>query len=364
MNTETKQSLLEERKMIPDSEITLENLIENGRSAKKTAILDLNFSLLWTNDKDFFGTSFNLLDRTSEIIDTPIKRERIISVRNNGKTMCAELLPIIDGVDVKCYLLSMQTTENLLNMISHSQLSESSINVVNVLKSDLNRIISIAGMLEGQFEERKMVDEASLIKRQLTSAERMLTNCNNLIDLLEYDVIKPKENLIYVSEVLESIYYETQKCLSSIKRLIDFSKPEEDALINFNEKKFTSAVMNLIQNALLYSPPKSSIGLRLTYEKGQAVIRITNTFLSEQKSAYDIVERANVGKRVAAKLVSECNGTVSFYATDNTVTSEIMLPIINGEVTGRLSSSFDDFIAERYKPVHLFLNEIIENEKK
>lgn len=349
--------------MIPDSGLTLDNLLFNSRSSKKIAVLDLNFNALWTNSEDFFGKGFNLLEHTEEII-SPSPKEQVISLRANGKNHSAQLLPIMEGIDTICYLLTVQTTDQLLEMINHSQLSEKSVNVVNVLKSDLNRIISIAGILEGQFEERKMADEADLIKRQLTSAERMLTNCNNLIDLLEYETQNPRENIISISDTLESIYFETQKCLSAVKRLIDFSRPENDVLVNFNEKKFTSAVMNLIQNALLYSPPKSTIGLKLTYEGGQAVIRITNTFLSEHKSVYDIVERASIGKRVAAKLVSEYGGSVSFYATDNTVTAEIDLPIVNSGNPVRLSSSFDDFIAERYKPLHLFLNEIIENEKK
>lgn len=332
-------------------------------SNDKVVITDLKCRKLWSNDDDFFFDGFYLTDYKDQLVDFPIKSEKIAALTYDGKTYTTLIFPLALDVDINGYIAFLKDGDSMTEIMAHSQLSGDLCYAVRTMQQSLSRIISLAGMMESEFTEKDMPQELMYVQRQMNHSVKLLGQLTNLIEFFDHSSLRPSENLIDYNQMLKAIHDECQLLLSKINREIQLEMPsEESRLINVNQKKFTIVFMNLLQNALLYSPKGSPVSIKLEYEKGNAVLTMSNAVLGEAAQA-DIDERPRMGLKVVKKLFSEMNGKIELVRESEKMNVVLTLPIIEYSQASLLGAQFEDYITERYKPVHTYLNEIIENEK-
>jgi len=123
-------------------------------------------------------------------------------------------------------------------------------------------------------EEYKRVISVSLeeTKRMLKIIEDLLllTKMNYQPDVLKFERIDLTQFI--------RIIYEQAKILSSQKKItVNADIPEEAGMVSADELHLRRLFLNLIDNAIKFTPDNGSIGITLKYENQKAIVSIVDT---------------------------------------------------------------------------------------
>jgi len=113
----------------------------------------------------------------------------------------------------------------------------------------------------------------------LEETERMLRNVSDLLLLakLEYHTEVIKFEKIDLAELLNEIYERT-KLLAIQKDIeVDYKLPEGQIRVNGNKLHLRRVFLNLVDNAIKFTPPEGKIFISTKVENGEVVIVISDT---------------------------------------------------------------------------------------
>jgi len=226
-------------------------------------------------------------------------------------------------------------------------------NIVGYARESVNRVIAAAMILEQQQRHNTVVSDL------VHSSCRLLTQNINLAYMCGDGLYADDKSLINIGEVLDSVIEEAELILVPSERDIDFKGAEFTDAARICPKAFIVVVMNLLQNAFLYSPKESAV--RVTLEESEsgreAVVTVKNTVGEKDRE-----QRSGLGLMLAEKIVEWHGGVFETFETDGEFTARISLPTVKPGAAEFNSPVFDysDYVSERFKPVALFLDEVVE----
>jgi len=226
--------------------------------------------------------------------------------------------------------------------------------MVKYARESVNRVIGAAVLLEQSCEKEK-----DLVSELVNSACRLLTQNINLSYMCCDALYTDSRETIDCGAVLDSVIEEAVCILTAAGRDISFKSANIGGVVRIDSKAFIIIVVNLLQNALFYSPKETIINVKLESRESEkeAVITIENEILPDAPP-----ERSGIGLPLVKKITEWHGGVFEHENNGKTFTARLTFPLIKANPKTMLNSSkldYCDYVSERFKPVNLFLNETL-----
>lgn len=189
-------------------------------------------------------------------------------------------------------------------------------------------------------------EQKDLLEKGYQTNEHMLSIIN---DMLNTDLIitgKAEYNFskIFLCDIIDTVMNQisglaSEKSINVIREKIDKKQSEVDA----DPKKIELVVLNLIDNAIKYSPVGSSVTLNVTKSGNEVHLDITDSGIGipedQKNNIFDRFYRApnairtqangsGLGLFIAKNIIEKHNGKISFESTENKGTTfTVILPV-------------------------------------
>jgi signal transduction histidine kinase len=227
---------------------------------------------------------------------------------------------------------------------------------IKISRAYINSVISVATIIE---QTSKDLDE-QIVDELMFSSCKLLSQNMNMSYFFCDDLLIETKSAIDVLQFLQAIIAECTELLEPLKREIRFTAACERSEVRIDEKAFTIAVINLLQNALLYSPKKSTILVNLENDGDNVTISLTN--LIDMGRWTPPEERHGLGIPLCAKIADFYGGSLNYDEADGRVITEFSLLFAKDCSCLPLATDYIEYVGERFKPVMLYLHEVIRAE--
>jgi signal transduction histidine kinase len=210
-------------------------------------------------------------------------------------------------------------------------------NFSHELKTPLSAIKGYSDLIiNADISKDEQLEYASIISNE---ADRLTELSKNmlLISLVDTNVIVPKLDEFNVSEQIRNVIQLTQ--LSWEEREIEFDIVLPDKIIISNKELLYQVWVNLLGNAIKFSPLKSEIKINLEIKEEELVFSISNKGTIEQEdldkvfNLFFVIEKSRadnssgVGLALTKKIVNKLNGSIKAESHNNVVTFVVNIPI-------------------------------------
>ncbi|MDD5794595.1 MAG: HAMP domain-containing sensor histidine kinase [Clostridiales bacterium] len=218
------------------------------------------------------------------------------------------------------------------------------LNVSHDLRSPINTILSILQSLKyidnDKYADDKINEYRAMIKR---NSYKMMKLVDNLIDTTKieekyYNLNKQAIDVVSLIEntILSMDKYAKQKSIELI-----FDTNEEEAIVLLDPEAIDRIIVNLVSNAIKFSPKDSTVMINLYIDENNIKIvvkdngpgiaeedqkTIFNRFMQSQKNKESSNEGSGIGLDLVSNLVKLHNGNITLNSTVG-VGSEFIISI-------------------------------------
>lgn len=293
--------------------------------------------------------------------------ERMFKAQIGIDRFAARITPLSGafGEDA-AFLLELFDRNAILSLIKTTGAGVVIGDALTTAQMNLNQIIQICMLLEGAVLEQQGAKDANLpsrdyVKALMFTSQRLLTETHNLAAYFDEEWAKYPADHMSVGEVLDNIVEECVQQFKTAKRRIIYTREGGVSAVDLHERRFTTMFMNILQNALLYSPSGSEIRVSLRFDAKNAYIDVVNTRVpihAEERS----LNRPGLGLPTAKRILSQTGGKLELILEEARATARIIMPLSKEYHGVTISTNFKWYKTERFKPVHLFLGEIVAGE--
>ncbi len=210
-------------------------------------------------------------------------------------------------------------------------------NFSHELKTPLSAIKGYSDLIiNADISKDEQLEYASIISNEANRLTELSKNML-LISLVDTNVIVPKLDEFNVSEQIRNVIQLTQ--LSWEEREIEFDIVLPDKIIILNKELLYQVWVNLLGNAIKFSPLKSEIKINLEIKEEELVFSISNKGTIEQEdldkvfNLFFVIEKSRadnssgVGLALTKKIVNKLNGSIKAESHNNVVTFVVNIPI-------------------------------------
>jgi len=189
---------------------------------------------------------------------------------------CAFLKLFRDLTEVKMQLESSRKRSRAANEASDKKSAAIAL-LAHELRNPLSGISLAAGMLK-----RKIGDQATVSTEPLDLIERNVQLAARLIeDLMQHskvgsDGFKLDKATCNLREMLEHSTLIAQRQMEQEDRHVSVLLPQHDIDVEVDPMRMQQVFVNLIANALRYTPVPGQIWVTATVESGEAIVRVTD----------------------------------------------------------------------------------------
>jgi two-component system sensor histidine kinase KdpD len=218
-----------------------------GETAHELISRDRHVATLYVDSRRASGLEGRqrFLDALASLLAVAIDRDRLAH-----EALEAEALRQSDSIKT-----------SILRAVSHD------------LRSPLTTIRAALDALQSSNLRLDEPDRESLIRTALIETSRLNRVVSNLLDLstLQAGAARPRPKLRTVESVLDQALVDVAP-----RRRVSVSYPADLPLISIDPVQFEHALVNLLENALKFSPADSRVTVKVDHVADQVIIRITN----------------------------------------------------------------------------------------
>lgn len=326
--------------------------IQNGF----TAIMDLDFNVLWESNPDFL----QYLDLSVIKEALPIEEESFFPIQYGSERLSADVIPVFRSKkQIGGYTIKIIGEKEAMKSFRATSLNEHFIRNYELLQYELSNVINLNQLAAENTDEKN-----HLLHRQMNCIYRMLICSTNLIADSSASGNRDFLRLCNVSELLSGVISELQKEMELSEKTLIFVNRKKNLYAEIYENSFVLAFMDLFHNILVYASRKAEITLTLDADEQSIIITLCSK-IKNDTAGNDRIEQANFCIATAQRVIEEdCGGTLEISRTNSQQHAKITLKKATRQsMPTALNSSCKDYISGKLKPVHLFVNELIENEK-
>ncbi|MDD8018572.1 MAG: ATP-binding protein [Bacteroidota bacterium] len=218
-----------------------------------------------------FGGYF-LAVRSFQPVDDITRTARAITAQNLDRRIHYA------GVDDELGRLVATFNEMISRLqLSFSQIQQFSIDASHELRTPLT---IMRGELELVLRSKKRTPEEyrQVLSSTLEETIRMTSIVENLLVLTKADLGRSQTNFqdVWLRQIIEELH-EDSEILAQSKKITVAMGTLDDALVFGDPVRIRQLLLNLIDNAIKYTPEEGSVELSLTRDDGQAKIKVKDT---------------------------------------------------------------------------------------
>jgi hypothetical protein len=333
-------------------DITKAAVDSKGRTA---CILSEKFRVVYSNDQDVFPNAANVFEKFKPV-SLPIQGETRLAYSDNGVDVVADITPFQYGHDKYYFVVSLHA-DDIFAYATNSGDVRSSVNkVVYSMQDGINKIVGLSMLLE---KTSPTSDTHTSTAQEIIQVSSKLSVQLFNVGVL-FDLESAASGTVCVPETLSAVCSECSAEIACIGRRLTYGSDGAFSVAKISERHFIAVVMNIIQNAFLFSSECDEVNVVSYEQHGMAVIKITNRVLSKEKTSY-LSERSGLGLSVARKVIDICGGEVQLQNDGTTFSAEIHLPLAKPQANDnlKLNSSMKEYVTQRFRPVSMFMKEIV-----
>jgi PAS domain S-box-containing protein len=278
----------------------------------------------------------------------------LYGIKKNGDQFPVEagLNPFI--VEEKEYVMAIVTditdrknyTENLEKMVKERtlRLTEALAKEkdLNELKTKFLSLVShefktpLSGILTAATLAGKYTETEQQLKRSkhLATIQNKVKYLNNIIndflsiERLESGKVNYKYSVFPLSKVVNEVVYDANMLLKN-GQMINYPQNIDEIMVKFDEKILELTLVNVVNNAVKYSPENSVIDISIETLKKSLIIKVADQGMGipkkEQKFVFDRYFRAEnavlsqgtgIGLNIVKSHLENLNGTITFASVE------------------------------------------------
>ncbi|HEY75156.1 MAG TPA: PAS domain-containing protein [Thermoflexia bacterium] len=202
---------------------------------------------------------------------------------SDGRVLVAHLTPVTDDRGERIGYVTTMADVSALH-----QLSELKSRMIRIASHDLRNPLHLAkGFFEVLVEDLKLAGHqeqlASRVMKNLQAMERLI---DNLLELERIEATRiARDTPVDMSELVREVVQE-HRFRAEMKRLRLWTDiPEEPLLVKGDRHLLTQVVVNLLDNAIKYTPSGGEIWVRLWLEGDEVILTVQDTGIGIPKEA-------------------------------------------------------------------------------
>jgi len=290
--------------------------------------------------KDLRRRDFPEIDDAIEsLLCVPLKIEEktlgaVCTYGEKGQKLSSEMIPILSSLSnvIALALAHAFVYENLKNLVeikTHFMFQTS-----HELRSPLNAIQSMTKLLTNGYMGNLSEKQREIIMKIETRANRLSETVNDLLKLAKgrAQVSTIKLTKVNLSNLLQEILEFFEPRAKERNVIIETRLLANNTLVNGTEQLLRSIAINLISNAIKYTPPGGKVSVCLFETKDSLILEIVDTGIGipkeEQEMLFQEFFRASNAKKILAvgtglglsivKVnVEICGGTIEVDSEEN-----------------------------------------------
>ena len=285
------------------------------------ALLDDNFLCLYSNSKSYFPKGSSLItymQNPIEIKDVGVQKTQVII---NGVCYCARIFHLIKDINV-CEFL---TIAEIISLSENTDFYQRIFPWINSIEHSIACLWKSSTALKNNFKE---ADEA-YIEKNIENLQRILVDLDSVVknssEYLNMKFSPVGRDVLDIFGLTEGIINRCNTFLAACGRCVKFLTANEGFFILANDRHAINAMVNAIQNSLLYSPhdsvPIASLTRAVKDGKSYIVFQIVNDNIyfanenfGEELSINFGFQHLGFGIPIIKRFAENCGG--EFYMED------------------------------------------------
>lgn len=205
-------------------------------------------------------------------------------------------------------------------------------NVSYQLRTPLNAIMGFAEILDNEYFGTLTGRQKEYTQGMRDAGDRLLSLINNILDLstLEAGYMEFHRNQVSIDTILQSIYELTAEWARKERLTIRLECPENIGAIEADERRLKQVLLNLMRNAIAFTPEKGTIVLKASRTRESVEISVSDTGpgipKEDQARIFEPFARvqgsgqnrggAGLGLTLVKNIVEKHDGTVTLDSTE------------------------------------------------
>lgn len=307
-----------------DERALLERWSEAARALSGDhALLDRQTRCAAVFGRELLKVGDSLAEHTTDPLIYPLKSACDVSALLHGECLCARVQPIRNEAgDAALYLCSFTDAKQALDIAAKTDAPMRLMPLCSAIEQNFAGLWGTAHELEKRFERERdfsALEEVFSLKAALSHIGSASSNAFEYASMLNG---APSVNRLDAADFCEMLVKRCNAALAKCGRHVEFAAAPEPAPICVDARHAMCALVNALQNALLYSPRESvpvlAVICRQTGVREYVDIRVSNDmalFTEKDFRTIDGVsfsyQRAGFGLALIERFAKECGGRLA-----------------------------------------------------
>ena len=311
-----------------------------GKVNEPVAIVDDKLTCVYSNRPKLFPINSSIVEvfrcDTSNLLTEPAARMAML----NGSFYSVRIIPI-DGDLYVCDFFDVQALAALAGNTDFFDKIFPIIDCVEYNTAALWRGTSTLRSKLKSNEEDSGLDIIMDMEKRLNSLGSCSKNISEYVNMLKY--VPRKNAVLNLVPLVADIVKRCNTILSESGRFVDYICEEKELFIKAEVRHVLCAVVNAIQNALVYSTRDCVPCLTITKldrtNNGEALVRLVNNssmFIDrergDQPSVNLVGQRVGFGIPIIKRFAELAGGTFSLNELNGQYTTLIEVPLVGGDI--------------------------------
>lgn len=335
-----------------------DNFIQLYKDYPNTVLfLDRVMNCVYTNAPKIFPVGKSLISVVRDPFLYPLREFTEVKVLIDGEYSCARINPVKNELnEAWLYICELISSEAALSIAEQTDAGSKLLPMINSVEHNLSYIWTESAQLQSKLLQDKNYDLLSGV----FAIESALSNvCSVTKNIYEYtDMMFSEKSLVRTdaSSLVGKLIERCNAALAKCGRRVDFICETEELTIMVDCRHAVAALVNAVQNALLYSPketcPTAVLYRSGTAEHGTVVFSISNENImftdkdfSETAGVNFSYQRQGYGIPLIKRFAQEAHGNFEINDENGRVTVTLTLPAADSAKDGSVRFEVPDFAA-------------------
>lgn len=295
-------------------------------------VMDSTFMCLYSNRPKLIPPDSSLAAVFIKTVFLPVKSTQTSSAAINGKGYCVRMMPLDEGMCICEFIEAAAVLEFAENTDIYGML----LPIVNELDYDSSALWRSCDILRSKLDTEESGAECALgIEKYLTRMSSVIGSVSEYVNIMFS--ASSDTSVIDINTLLAGLIGRCNTVLSDCGRYVDYVSEPGSVYIRSHQRHVICAVVNAIQNALMYSPRECVPYVTLCREDptefcGNVILQIVNDSALYNDGGADgewnmNSQRLGFGIPIIKRFAELAGGNFSLGEENGKVRAVIKLPI-------------------------------------
>lgn len=264
--------------------------------------------------------------------EKPRREQNILALVNGSK------YSVRVSMHGELYMYEFFSYSDLFDMADKSDIYEKILPFINSFEHNISVMWGCFSSLKKKLEEEERFDDIKQLADIQKSAMYLNASGKNIFEYANMFYPKASVSRIDTYALVEGIVNRCNEMLADCGRRIDFIAQKDDYFIKANQRHCISALINALQNALLYSPvdccPTITLTRTILTDNPYAVLQVTNKCKTRAENGEKLpdldfaCQRIGCGIPIIKRFAQEADGVFDMEERNGSMIVTLKIPII------------------------------------